>query len=308
VKTHALYPLQFHPVYRTAPWGGDAIARHYNRAGTPRHCAESWELSALPGTESIVQNGAFEGIALSTLAQTFGWELTGHKAPEPEVFPLLIKILDAHDALSVQVHPDAEASRARGVRPKREMWYVLEAEPGAKVWAGVEPGADFDALVEHLHAWEVTAGDVLDLPPGIVHAVGAGNLIYEVQQASDAAYRIYDWGRSRPVALAEARSVARLELEAHKLPAPTERPGRDMVPRLKTPVFAFATLHPTRSRTLHTTEQSFMVLSCASGKVSLGHSGPHPLTLFPGDTVLVPPRQTVSLQPLQPAKLLVTTL
>jgi len=189
VKTHALYPLQFHPVYRTAPWGGDAIARHYNRAGTPRHCAESWELSALPGTESIVQNGAFEGIALSTLAQTFGWELTGHKAPEPEVFPLLIKILDAHDALSVQVHPDAEASRARGVRPKREMWYVLEAEPGAKVWAGVEPGADFDALVEHLHAWEVTAGDVLDLPPGIVHAVGAGNLIYEVQQASDASPR-----------------------------------------------------------------------------------------------------------------------
>lgn len=307
MKTHPLYPLTFHPQYRDCLWGGDAIATRYNRANTPRPCAESWEVSALPGAESVVANGPFEGIGLGQLTEVFGRELLGAKAPDPATFPFLVKILDVHDRLSVQVHPGAEDAKALGCAPKHEMWYVLASEPGAALWAGVRPGADLARLAEEdLVAYPTAEGDVFDIPPGLIHASGPGNLIYEVQQPSDATFRIHDWGRGRPIQPEQARRVARPGLCARQFPPVASK--RDLCPRLQTPDFSFATLHLLRERTLHTTEQSLMLLFCALGKATLEHEGPHPLTLLPGDSVLLPPRQTVYLQPLAPTRLLLTTL
>ena len=199
MKTHPLYPLTFRPQYRDHLWGGDAIATRYNRANTPRPCAESWEVSGLPGAESVVTNGPFEGIGLGTLTQTFGRDLVGAKAPHPEIFPLLTKILDVHDRLSVQVHPDAVTARALGGAPKHECWFLLDAAPRAKLWAGLQPDADLDALGDDaLVAHPTQPGDVFDVPPGLVHAIGPGNLVYEVQQPSDTTLRVHDWGRGRP--------------------------------------------------------------------------------------------------------------
>lgn len=308
MKTHPLHPLTFRPLYKEALWGGDAIARRYNRANTPRHCAESWELSGLEGHASIVGNGPFEGVGLDTLARTFGPELTGTKAPDPETFPLLIKILDAHGRLSVQVHPDAEAAQALGGRPKHEMWYVLHAEPGAHLWAGLRPGTDPAAVREaDLLAWPTAEGDVFDVLPGLAHAIGPGNLIYEVQQPSDTTYRVSDWGRGRETHPEQARRSLRPALAPAFSHAPAS-PRRDLFPRLATPDFSFATLGLRREHTLRTTAQSFMALFCANGKATLGHDGPHPLTLLPGDLALVPPSQRFTLHPLAPTQLLLSTL
>lgn len=307
MKTHSLYPLMFRPQYRDYIWGGDAIATRYNRANTPRPCAESWEICGLPGHESIVTNGPFEGVDLGKLTQTFGRDLIGTKAPDPERFPLLIKILDVHSRLSVQVHPDAEAAKVIGGNPKHEMWYVLDAAPNAMLWTGLRPNADLTNLAETSLVSHVThPGEVYDIPPGLVHCIGPGNLLYEVQQSSDTTLRVHDWGRGRPTQPEAARVAIRTELQTMALPPPATK--RDLRPRLSTPIFDFATLNLSRSRTLHTTGQSFMILFCAEGKTTLEHDGPHPLTLMPGDSVLVPARQTIVLHPFAPTKLLITSL
>ncbi len=301
MKTHPLYPLMFRPQYKEYAWGGQTIAERFNRANTPHTCAESWELSALPEADSIITNGAFEGTPLSALVQTFGTDLVGTAAPNSETFPLLIKLLDVHTRRSVKVHP------AQGPAAKHKMWYLLGAQPDACVWAGATPGATLETLPEHLIAFPTRPEEVFDIPAGMVHCLGAGNLIFEVQQAHTMAYRLHDWGQGHPLHCNEARDAIRWELATQALPAPQQR-HRDLSMRLATADFTFATLHLERERRLHTTAQSFMVLFCTRGKTTLGHAGPHPLTLLPGDLVLVPPKQQMTLHPLMKTHLLITTL
>ncbi|MEG1480276.1 MAG: type I phosphomannose isomerase catalytic subunit [Kiritimatiellia bacterium] len=307
MKTHALYPLTLIAQYRDYIWGGHTIAERYNRAGTPTPCAESWEISAVPGAASVIAQGAFEGIALDRIVQTFGRDFLGSAAPDPERFPLLIKILDAQTRLSVQVHPDAPTAAALGGQPKHEMWYVLAARHGAQIYAGLTEGATPETVVEHLAAHATSAGDVFDIPAGCVHAIDAGNLIYEVQQTSDTTYRLHDWGRGRELHLENALRSIHWELTSHALHAQSV-PNHPITPRLVTPEFNFATLDLTYERTLQTTARSFMVLFCASGKTTLSHEGPHPLTLQAGDTVLLPAKSRVVLNPLAKTRLLMTTL
>lgn len=307
MKTHALYPLTFHPIYRDYLWGGQRIAQRFNRANTPTPCAESWEVSGLDGAESIVAYGPFEGIGLGTLAQTFGSDLTGTKAPHPEVFPLLIKLLDAQTILSAQVHPDAAFAQKHGTRQKHEMVYLLESQPKSTLLAGLTPGATLKTLADHLISHEPHEGDVFDITPGLAHALGAGNLYYEVQQANNTTFRVHDWGRGRELHLKEAQEAIHWKATTTRLPAPKNSP-RALQPRLITPDFTFATLNLQRTKTLHTTAQSFMIFFCVSGKTTLEHHGPRPLTLLPGDTVLLPPNQIATLHPLSPSQLLLTTL
>ncbi len=310
MKLHTLYPMMFHPMYKDIFWGGNAIAETFNRPHTPTPCAESWELSALEGHDSIVANGAFEGTTLSELTRTFGRDLVGEKAPEAEVFPLLFKLVDACTPCSVQVHPNQEVAAQMGVRPKHELWYILKAQQDAELFAGVEPNPtqELEGITSRLLRHKTRAGDVFDIAPGLVHALGGGNLVFEVQQSSTAAFRIDDWGNGREThpeaALKSIDWLARPGI----YPAPPEN-YRDLRPRVTTSNFSFATLDLRRERTLRTTSQSFMVLFCVSGKATLGHSGPHPLTLLPADLVLIPPNQQVVVTPLAAeTHLLVTTL
>lgn len=310
MKMHPLYPLTFRPIYKQTFWGGNGIAEYFNRPHTPMPCAEAWELSGLEGDVSVVANGAFEGCTLTELLHAFGRDLVGTKATNLELFPLLFKVVDVRKKCSVQVHPNATVAQQLGTRAKHEMWYVLKTFGESELYAGVSEGPEqLEGITNRLYRHQTHQGDVFDIPPGLVHAIGQGNLIFEVQQSSDAAFRIDDWGNGRELhheaALASIDWQARLGF----YPEPPTATMRELRPRVITPHFTFATLDMRRERSLRTTSHSFMVLFCASGKTTLGHAGPHPLTLLPGDLVLIPPQQYVMLTPLMEAtRLLVTTL
>ena len=200
--TVALYPLRLEPVYKHYIWGGTSIPKRYGRREQPGICAESWEASTREEGQSIVANGALAGQTLTELIATCGSAITGGEPSS--AFPLLIKIIDSRQRLSVQVHPNNETAARFGGEPKTEMWYVLDAEPGAGVYAGLQPGVTPEtfrtALAESrvdelLQFLPVTTGDCVFIHGGRVHAIGEGCLLLEVQQNSNTTYRVYDWGR-----------------------------------------------------------------------------------------------------------------
>ncbi len=202
-----LYPMRLRPIYRDYIWGGSRIAKCYNRDDAPARCAESWEVTDRPDASSEVINGPLVGKTLRSLLS--GADASGFygNAGRYESFPVICKILDARERLSVQVHPFAEAAARLNAEPKTEMWFILDAEPGSKVYIGLQPGVDEKALraalkhgtVEHLLVPHAAAkGDAFYIPSGVTHAIGEGCLIYEVQQNSDTTFRLFDWNRLGP--------------------------------------------------------------------------------------------------------------
>ncbi len=203
----SLQPIlfEFHPLYKDYLWGGRRIPALFNRPSPPlARCAESWEIADRPDGMSRVKGGPFDGEPLQRLIRNYAVELIGHPAP---AFPLLVKILDAAQTLSVQVHPDADAARRLGGEPKTECWYVLDAAPNSLCYLGLKPGATpthlraslaTGTLAEWLQPIHPNPGDLLDVPAGRVHAIGAGCLFLEIQQNSNTVYRLYDWNRTDP--------------------------------------------------------------------------------------------------------------
>lgn len=198
-----VYPLLFEPVYKDYIWGGNRIPRVYKRDGAADVCAESWEISDRPEGMSVVRNGPLAGRSLHQLVESMGKRLLGTTRTHGG-FPLLIKIIDAKQRLSVQVHPDDGAAARYGGEAKTEMWYVLDAEPGATIFAGLRPGTDADGLRTALENEQLEdvlcslparSGQAIFIPGGRVHAIGEGCLLLEVQQNSNTTYRVYDWGR-----------------------------------------------------------------------------------------------------------------
>src|SRR5262245_1421266 len=193
-----LYPLRFTPIFKSAIWGGRRLAQLFPNAPAEGPIAEAWLVSDVDNNVSIVADGPLAGTTLRELMQTRRAELG---LSRHESFPLLVKIIDAREPLSVQVHPtDEQAKELAGQRPgKTEAWYILHAEPGAKVYAGFKPGVDrteffkaFQAgrIEETLHSFEAKAGDCIFLRAGTVHAAGGGLTIFEVQQTSDITFRL----------------------------------------------------------------------------------------------------------------------
>ena len=198
-------PFVFHPVYKDYIWGGARIPAAYGRVGAPAVCAESWEISARTDGQSVVSSGPFAGRGLADLTSAFGAALTGTRAPDPARFPLLFKLIDAHDRLSVQVHPNNANAHLTCGEPKTEMWVVLDHAPHASLYAGLAAGVSPESLRAALAAGTaetqlvrlpVEPGQALFIPGGLVHAIGAGCLIYEVQQNSNTTYRLFDWNRA----------------------------------------------------------------------------------------------------------------
>ena len=198
-------PFVFQSVYKDYIWGGARIPAAYGRVGVPAVCAESWEISAHPDGQSVVSSGPFAGRGLAELTATFGAALTGTRAPDPTRFPLLFKLIDARDRLSVQVHPNNANAHLTHGEPKTEMWVVLDRTPHASLYAGLAEGVSPESLRAALAAGTaetqlvclpVEPGQALFIPGGLVHAIGAGCLIYEVQQNSNTTYRLFDWNRA----------------------------------------------------------------------------------------------------------------
>ncbi|MEO0448663.1 MAG: TIGR04282 family arsenosugar biosynthesis glycosyltransferase, partial [Verrucomicrobiota bacterium] len=197
-------PLRFHPLYKERVWGGRTLETRYGRdLPSDAPYGESWELVDRAGEQSQIIQGDLAGFTLHDL-----WErdrdLWFGPGLEGERFPLLVKILDARDDLSLQVHPPDSVAASLDGEPKTEMWYVAHAEPGARIYVGVNEGVtpeSFRASLEdgtaasQVHVIEPQAGDFLFIPSGRLHAIGAGLLIYEIQENSDTTYRVFDWNR-----------------------------------------------------------------------------------------------------------------
>ncbi len=208
VDFNALYPLKFTPIYQERIWGGtqmtEVLGREVPAGKDP--VGESWELVDREGEESVLANGPMAGKTLHELVSHYGRELLGRKARETNRFPLLVKLIDAGDRLSLQVHPDEAACReiGNGAEPKTEMWYIIAARKGAKILAGLQGRATKQQLVARLTSPDVEdllqvypaqPGDAYFITSGTLHAIGGGNLILEIQQNSDTTYRVSDWGR-----------------------------------------------------------------------------------------------------------------
>ncbi len=197
-------PITFTPLYMTRVWGGRTLEKQYSRPlPDEQPYGESWEITDRPDEQSVVNEGPFSGKTLHELwsqhrEELFGANLSGER------FPLLIKILDARDDLSIQVHPPTHLAASLNGEPKTEMWYIADCDPDAQLYIGFKDGVsrdDFEQALtdgtveEKVHAVKPSPGESIFIPSGRLHAIGAGFLIFEIQQNSDTTYRVFDWNR-----------------------------------------------------------------------------------------------------------------
>ncbi|MEO6872180.1 MAG: type I phosphomannose isomerase catalytic subunit, partial [Chthoniobacterales bacterium] len=213
-------PILFQPIFQERVWGGRKLADAFGKPFPPqKSIGEAWEIVDREEAQSVVRQGVYRGKTLHELWCNERREIFGDHLPDAPRFPILAKLLDARETLSLQVHPTAEVAAELGGESKTETWYVASAEPGAGLFVGLKAGATRDGferalhegtVIDLLHRLDVKAGDALLVPSGRLHAIGAGNLIVEIQQNSDTTYRVFDWdrpgtdGQPRKLHLAEA--------------------------------------------------------------------------------------------------------
>ncbi len=299
-----LYPLRFQPVFKRYLWGGRRLGTVLKKPiGPEEDYAESWEISDHPSGQSIVAEGPLKGTSLRQLMESRQEELIG-RGFHFERFPLLFKFLDCQRVLSVQVHPD-DAQGAKLSPPdlgKTEAWIVLDATPGAVVYAGMKRGFDRDALAREvsrgttelcLHKFEPQAGDCIFIPAGTVHALGAGLLVAEIMQASDTTFRLYDWNRvgpdGKPRPLHVQQSLATIDYTAGPIDPVRPQPLRVGVERLVACdkfVLDRWKYDETREFSL-TTDGRFRLLAVIAGSIVVA-GDPASRPLVAGETMLIP--------------------
>jgi mannose-6-phosphate isomerase len=220
-----LYPFTFRPIFKDRIWGGRELERLYAKKIPAGQIGEAWEISDRPGDASVIANGALAGKDLRWLMEHHEAEILGGAKPAADGrFPLLCKILDAREKLSLQVHPPASKAAELKGEPKTEMWFIADAAPDASLYVGLKHGvtrAEFEkkisdgSVADCFHRIPVKAGDTMFLPSGRVHAIGDGLVIFEIQQNSDTTYRVFDWNRvgldGKPRELHIAQSLASID-------------------------------------------------------------------------------------------------
>jgi len=286
-----IYPMLMTPGYKSVTWGGTKLKTIYNKPITSEKTGESWEISCRTDLPSLVANGKFAGKTLYEVYEKYGEEISGKKNFE---FPWLVKFLDAKESLSVQVHPDNEYAAENGDgMGKTEMWYVLQSDKESRLIAGFNRDIDKELMVEtaqngtiaeYLNSEEVQSGDVFFIPPGTVHAIGAGIFILEIQQNSDATYRLFDWnrvddnGKPRELHVKKASDVSVLK-KSKGLTKPVVLDNGDL---LLAECEYFRTVKRTvKNETLIKKGMTALIITSGSG--SLGD-----LSLKAGDSVLIP--------------------
>ncbi len=295
------HPLRFEPVLKDYIWGGRRLAQWGKQLGPGDHWAESWEVADHGTDQTRVLAGPWAGKTLHELLQTSPEELTG--SARWERFPLLLKLLDAHDRLSVQVHPNDE--QAARLQPpdwgKTEAWIVLEAQDEAVVWAGLQPGVDRNTLLDHLqrgtveqclHRQPVRVGDCILLPAGVVHAIGPGLVLAEIQQASNTTFRLFDWNRvgpdGKPRALHIQEALAVIDFEHGPVRPQLPRPGSQEGEEILAECSKFVVRrHRLREPRRFGGDGRFHILLVIEGQVSLARD-PLEQPLSKGHTALIP--------------------
>ena len=301
-------PFKLTPAFKDYLWGGEYLKRHYYKQTDLPIVAESWELSAHPDGQSAIASGKFSGILFGEFIKKFP-ELVVADGNADQEFPILIKLIDAKDNLSVQVHPDdTYARQIEGGAGKTEVWIILDCEDGAFVYFGFEKSVTKAEVQQHIHDNTLTdalhkryvkPGDVIFIPAGTVHAIGKGIVLAEVQQNSNSTYRVYDFGRldvdgnPRELHISKALDVMTLD--------PAEFASSDAICLAVTdkyvlhrlvscPYFGVQRLHLDGRFLYLTSRTRFSALLCTNGELVI-ESESDTLDIRKGDTIFVPSSQ-----------------
>ena len=320
-----LYPLTFSPILKSILWGGNNICSFKEIESAQDGIGESWEVSDVKNNVSVVANGPLKGKSLDDLIEIYGSALLGESVYKRfgKLFPLLIKFIDAKEALSIQVHPDDELAKERhNSFGKTEMWYVIDATPDAFLYSGfakqlnpdeyvqsVEDNSFTDTLAKH----NVHVGDVFFLPAGRVHAIGAGCFIAEIQQTSDITYRIYDFNRKdaqgNPRELHTEQAKDAIDYHIYPDYKLEYTPESNVIqPLVNCPYFTTNLIDIDKDKSIDLTERdSFSIYICMQGRLSLADDLGNEIEIQQGQTVLIPAAtQNIKLRPINECKLLET--
>lgn len=322
-----LYPFKFEPILKSVIWGGSDICRFKNIEPIQEGIGESWEISGVKGNISHVSNGQLAGISLEELIIEYGEALVGKSVYQKfgHTFPLLIKFIDARDDLSIQVHPDDSLAKERhNSFGKTEMWYVINAAPGAYLYSGFEKSITPEeypetiinnTFTDKLKKYDVKTGDLFFLPAGRVHAIGSGCFIAEIQQTSDITYRIYDYnrkdvnGNSRELHTELAKDAIDFKVyDSYK--TEYEQKINNPVKLVTSPYFITYLLEmdSPMERDL-TSLDSFVIYICMAGQCTVNDNKGNSVVIRQGESMLIPANtQKVTIIPNEFTKLLETSV
>lgn len=307
-----LYPLKFHPIYKERIWGGNRFQSVFNRQDVPgdisTHCGESWELSAVENNLSVVSNGFLEGNDVQELIEVYMDELVGAKVYEKFglEFPLLFKYLDTTDRLSIQVHPDDKTAKERHhAWGKSELWYIVDKKPSSQLIVGFNRDVTSEQYINCLEEKNFQdilnfetpdIDDVYSIPAGRLHAILEGFLIAEIQQTSDVTYRVYDWdrldknGQGRELHTELALDVLEYTCpEGGKYMSEYDK-TKPVVEVEETPFFTVNRLVLDNDSIVRNIGEldSFVVLMCLEGQLTIEGDEFTPVVFGKGETVLLP--------------------
>lgn len=295
---------RFRPILKTIVWGGDKIKNFKNIVTDQENIGESWEISGVPGNESVVDGGEDDGLTITQLIEKYGADLVGENVYRRfgTSFPLLVKLIDARDNLSVQVHPDDNlAMRRHNSQGKTEMWYVIDAEHDATIIAGLSKAITPDeyrrrvadhSITDVLTCHKSHSGDLFFLPAGRIHAIGAGNLIAEIQQTSDITYRVYDYdrrgldGKPRQLHVEEAADAIDYTVYDNYV-ADYDRDASGELPLVNCQYFDVDKISVDGQLSLQHFSESFAILMCIEGECTVDIDREAAVSMSRGQTILI---------------------
>lgn len=298
-------PLRLKPVFKDYIWGGNKLREDFNKNSSLEKIAESWELSCHKDGLSVIENGIDAGLTLNEYIEKYGRQILGSNCEKFENFPVLIKLIDAHDDLSLQVHPDDEyALRVEGEYGKTEMWYIVDCEENSSLIYGFKENISKEefrkkiesgTLTDSIKKVPVRKGDVFFISSGTIHAIGKGIIIAEIQQNSNTTYRIYDYGRtdkngnSRELHIDKACDVTNLcPAESFPYNEPVRYDGYMARLLASCKYFTVHLLDIEQKADLKTDETSFEHILVINGECILKSSSNDDISLKKGDSVFIP--------------------
>ena len=303
-SSSSLYPLRFKPILKSKIWGGDKLKTKLNKHSEQSQLGECWEISGVKDDISVVADGELKGYNLKQIVESYQDKLVGKKvyAQFTDEFPLLIKFIDAADTLSVQLHPDdALAKKRHNSFGKTEMWYIVDHDEDGFIIADMKKKLNEEQLRElidkgelqqHLKAYPTEKGDTFFISPGLVHAIGKGVLLAEIQQTSDITYRLFDWnrkddqGNERELHIEDSMEAVDLSLTAQ--PKVDYDKRAEQVELVDNRYFTTSRLNLNKAKEIDLSRRdSFTIFINVSGKVEFAYKG-QAYSLSMGETVLIP--------------------